>query len=99
MTRLFVHRPSERSSLVNRLYTRRHSMKSRNFPVGLVAILALSTALAMCGKDIKNITGGGGGGNPPPVTGAPAVSWGVMKKGSVIVNGVEFDTGGAQITH
>lgn len=73
-------------------------MKSRNFRVGLIAILALSTALAMCGKDIKNITGGGGGGNPG-VTGAPAVSWGVMKKGSVIVNGVEFDTGGAQITH
>ena len=76
-------------------------MKSRNFPVGLIAILALSTALAMCGKDIKNITGGGGDGGvtPGPVTGTPAVSWGVMKKGSVILNGVSFDTGGAQITH
>jgi uncharacterized protein DUF5666 len=78
-------------------------MKFRNFPVGLMAILALSAALAMCGKDIKNITGqntgGGGVVPPPPVTGTPAVSWGVMKKGSVIVNGVQFNTGGAVITH
>jgi uncharacterized protein DUF5666 len=80
-------------------------MKFKNFPAALVAILALSAVLSVCGKDVKHIVGtktgdgGGDGGTTPPITGAPAVSWGVMKKGSVIVNGVRFDTAAAQIIH
>jgi hypothetical protein len=77
-------------------------MKSKNFPIGLVAILALSAVLTVCGKDIKNIVGSKTGttdGNNGGITGSPAVSWGVMKKGSVIVNGVTFDTAAAQIIH
>ena len=77
-------------------------MKSKNFPIGLVAILALSAVLTVCGKDIKNIVGSKTGttdGNNGGITGSPAVSWGVMKKGSVIVNGVTFDTAVAQIIH
>src|SRR5262245_3782076 len=84
--------------VVNRLLRRRDSMKFRNVPSGLVLILALSAALAMCGKDITGSKGGNDGGNNG-ITGTPAVSWGVMQKGSVIVNGVTFDDASAQITH
>ena len=77
-------------------------MKFKNFSAGLVAIFALSAVLAMCGKDVKQAVGiksGNGGGNSGGSTGAPAVSWGVMKKGSVIVNGVTFDPAAAEIIH
>jgi hypothetical protein len=70
-------------------------MKFKNFPAGLVALFVLSTVLAMCGKDIVGSKSGDNGG----ITGAPAVSWGVMKKGSVIVNGVTFDPAAAEIIH
>jgi uncharacterized protein DUF5666 len=83
------------------LRVRRLEMKLRKFPAGLVAVIAISAVLAMCGKDVKQAVGiksGNGGGNNGG-TGVPAVSWGVMKKGSVIVNGVTFDPASAEIIH
>jgi hypothetical protein len=79
---------------------RRLKMKFKKIPAGLVAVFALSAVLAMCGKDVKDIVGikSGNGGNGGS-TGASAVSWGVMKKGSVIVNGVTFDPAAAEIIH
>ncbi len=68
-------------------------MKSKKLLTGLAAVFALSTVLAGCQKN------NGGNGGTGGITGAPDVSWGVMKKGSVIVNGVTYDVAGAQIVH
>jgi len=70
-------------------------MKLKNLLTGLAAVFAVYTALAGCQKN----NGGSSGGTNGGITGAPDVSWGVMKKGSVIVNGVTYDVAGAQIVH
>jgi hypothetical protein len=69
-------------------------MKLKNLLTGLAAVFAVSAALAGCQKNNGGTAGGTDG-----VTAAPNVSWGVMKKGSVIVNGVTYDVAGAQIVH
>jgi hypothetical protein len=69
-------------------------MKSKKILAGLAAVFAVSTVLAGCQKN-----NGGTDSGTIGITGAPAVSRGVMKKGSAIVNGVTFDVAGAQIIH
>jgi hypothetical protein len=70
-------------------------MKLKSFLAGLAAVFTLSAVLITCQKN----NGGTAGGTDGGITAAPDVSWGVMKKGSAIVNGVTFDVAGAQITH
>lgn len=59
---------------------------------GLTALFVLTSAFAGCNS-------GGGGGGAAGGGGESVVSRGVMKKGSVIVNGVTYGTGGAVIIH
>lgn len=44
------------------------------------------------------LAGGGASGTGSPLTGAPSFAEGVMAKGSVILNGVRYDDGTAQVT-
>jgi hypothetical protein len=64
----------------------RIDMKLKEFS-GLIAIFASAVILAGCQSRTTN-----------GISGSPIVSWGTMKKGSVIVNGVTFAVSGAQIT-
>lgn len=88
-----VHRACGQSDLTSRVPNgaSRSPLPRLFFPAALVAVFAAALVLAACHK---NTVGNDGG-----ATGTPAASWGVMKKGSVIVNGKTFDIAGALIIH
>jgi hypothetical protein len=70
-------------------------MNGKNILAVLAALLVLFAAAAGCNKKSETPAGSGN-----VVLDAPDVSWGVMKKGSVDVNGVTYAIGaGAQIVH